>query len=378
MGAAPRERRRRGSGTVYEDPERGGWVASLPVSSAGGKRVRKRARAASRSEALRALERLRERWAPERDAATLTVGEWLDSWLQSVRSTVRPGTYTSYAGHVSLHIAPLLGGIPLRDLRPADVRRLERELLAKKTLRGKGKREDGSPVLLSPNTAARIETTLRIALAAAVREQLVPSNTAVLTGRLPRAERPEVEAMTGVNLSLYIEAFRPTSLGPLVRLIAGSGVRLGEALGLDQVDADPDGRTIRLRKSKTRIRTVPITPDAAQALRDALAKCPVRGDREPLFWSTRRGRDGAQRGRLSGWTVSHAVPDMAEALGLPRITPHGFRHAAATLMVTRGVHMRVVAAQLGHANPAMTARVYAHVVPESQRDAADLLAVKKA
>jgi integrase len=378
MGATAAGRRRRGCGTVYEDPARGGWIASLPVSVQGGKRIRKRARAGSEAEALAALDGLRRRWAPERLAEAITTGEWLASWLDAVRHTVRAGTFTSYSGHVRLHIAPLIGGIPLKDLRPADVRRLERELLVKRTQRGKGKREDGSPVLLSPNTAARVETTLRIALAAAVREQLVPANVAALTGRLPRAERPEIEAMTAVNLSLYIEAFRPTWLGPLVRVIAGSGIRLGEALALDQGDADPDARFIRLRKSKTRIRAVPVSPDAAQALRDAIALCPVRGDREPLFWSPRRGRSGAQRARLSGWTASHAVPEMAVALGLPRITPHGFRHAAATLMVTRGVHMRVVAAQLGHANPALTARVYSHVVPDSQRDAADLLAVKKA
>ena len=42
-----------------------------------------------------------------------------------------------------------------------------------------------------------------------------------------------------------------------------------------------------------------------------------------------------------------------------------WRFSRAALMVAAGVHMRVVAEQLGHANPALTARTYSHVSPES-------------
>lgn len=372
------ERRRRGSGTVYPDPVRGGWVASLPVAVRNGKRVRKRARAGSEAEALLRLDELRLRWAPDREADALTLDDWLGSWLASVRSTVRPATWTSYSGHVEQHIAPLLGGIRLRDLRPADVHRLQRELLAKTARRGGQKPDAEHAHPLSANTVARILTTLRIALAAAVREELVPANVAAMTGKLPRAERPQVEPMTDALLDRYLDAFRETWLGPLVRLLAGSGLRLGEALSLDQGDVEPDARFVRIRRSKTTIRAVPISPDAAEACKAALSACPVRGVREPLFWSPRPRRNGRGRGRLDGGSVSHAVPEIATAAGLPRITPHGFRHGAATLLVSRGAHMRLIAAQLGHANPALTARIYAHVVPESARELGAMLEVRKA
>jgi integrase len=66
---------------------------------------------------------------------------------------------------------------------------------------------------------------------------------------------------------------------------------------------------------------------------------------------------------MRGSSVTHAL---VRAVGL---SPHKLRHGVATIMVAQGVHMRIVAEQLGHRNPALTARVYAHVVPQSQVEA---------
>jgi integrase len=58
----------------------------------------------------------------------------------------------------------------------------------------------------------------------------------------------------------------------------------------------------------------------------------------------------------------HFLPLLKRA-GLSRIRFHDLRHTAATLMIQRGVHIRVVADILGHSDPAITMRVYGHVVP---------------
>jgi integrase len=57
--------------------------------------------------------------------------------------------------------------------------------------------------------------------------------------------------------------------------------------------------------------------------------------------------------------------------GLPVLNFHGLRHSHATVLLQAGVPVRVVAERLGHADPAMTLRVYQHVVPGMQRHAAD-------
>lgn len=373
MVAKEEPRRHRGTGTVYPAPEgEAGWIASLPLGVRNGKRVRKRARAATEKAALAELEKLRRKYASGIDPATETLDVFLEGWLASIEHSVAPTTLAQYRGHVRIHIRPLLGGIEVGRLKPADVRRLIADRLGAKSTKGK------TPKPLSPNTVAHIVTTLRIALQTAVREQAIAQNVAALTGKLPRAELPPVEPMTDAEAQRLVDAFAGHDdvpahwLSPLVRLLAGSGLRLGEALSLNQGDVDPDAGYVRIRKSKTTVRAVPVSLDAREAIRAALAAAPRRGKSEPLFFGPRRNRQG-QRDRLSGYSVSHAVPKVVEAAGLHRLTPHGFRHGAATLMVAKGAHMRVVAAQLGHANPSLTARVYSHVLPESQRDAALLL-----
>ena len=76
--------------------------------------------------------------------------------------------------------------------------------------------------------------------------------------------------------------------------------------------------------------------------------------------------NGQPRGRLAPASASHALPRILEAAGLPKLAPHALRHGHATMLLSEGVPMRVIAEQLGHSNPSLTAKVYAHVVPESQ------------
>lgn len=55
--------------------------------------------------------------------------------------------------------------------------------------------------------------------------------------------------------------------------------------------------------------------------------------------------------------------------GLPHLTFHGLRHAHATLLLTAGVHLKIVSERLGHSNIAITADTYSHVLPGLQEQA---------
>jgi len=50
---------------------------------------------------------------------------------------------------------------------------------------------------------------------------------------------------------------------------------------------------------------------------------------------------------------------------------HDLRHGAASLLLSQGVHPRVVMEMLGHSTIALTMNTYSHVIPELQREAAD-------
>lgn len=321
-----------------------------------GKRLAKRARRNTEREALAELERMRRIYGSGGSPATGTLGSYLDDWYAGW-TDVRDSTRATYETHIRLHIKPLLGGIPLAKLQPPDVRRLIEEM------RRKGK---------APAYVVRVVTTLRVALNAAVAERILMDNPAAHV-KLPRVEREPVRPLTHDEAYAIVEAVEGTWVEPITRLLLGSGIRLGEAIGLDQRDLMLDSAFIRVRRSKTDVRAVPISADAVEALRLALVNAPRRGPDEPVFFGVRKSRH-----RLRRWSVSQALPRLLEPVGLGHITPHQLRHGAATLMLADGVPMRVIAEQLGHRNPALTARVYAHVIPDQQRLAVASLERRKA
>lgn len=161
------------------------------------------------------------------------------------------------------------------------------------------------------------------------------------------------------------EAVRDTFLETLVELLLGSGLRLGEALGLDQ--GDVQGNVVMVRRSKTRKRAVVVSEDAAEALRRHISSEVVRGANEPVFLGPRTGR------RLRESSALHFFQRRLAEEGLPKMRLHDLRHGVASLMVAKGTHMRVVSEQLGHSNPAFTARVYAHISPSQVQEAVNLL-----
>lgn len=266
---------------------------------------------------------------------------------------VSPATMVSYSGHVERHISPLLGGIMVARLQPSDVRRL----IADRLRAG-----------LSAATVGRIVTTLRIALGQAVKDRSLPDNAAAGV-RLPRVIREPVRALTAEQVVKIRDAIRGDQFEAFYVLLMGSGLRAGEACGLDWRDIDFDRRSVFVRKGKTAraVRTVPISAEVVEVLRQHRATAKRVGPREPVFIGPRT------KDRLVPSTVSHAFPRLLEAHGLPRMRVHDLRHGYATRSVARGVHMQVIADNLGHANPAITASTYAHVAPEHRREAADIV-----
>lgn len=343
-----RRRGRRGEGTVY--PSEGKWIARFPLGVINGKRQSKRVRCETKADAERELERLQRIYRQGGDPATGTLGPYLADWLGHQRH-VRPSTLATYETHIRLWITPLLGGIPVVKLQPSDVRRL----IASLERAGK-----------APGYIHLVVRTLSIALNAAVNDRAITDNAARGV-KLPRLDREPVRALTAADAEAILDAVAGSWVERPVRVWLGSGLRRGEVLGLDQRDLLLTEGYVRVRISKTLVRAVPVSADAVYALRDALAAAPRVGPNEPVFFAPRAG------GRLRGDSITHALPRILERAGIGHLTPHALRHGVASLMLAGGAQMRVISEQLGHRNPALTARIYAHVVPESQRAAVGLL-----
>ncbi|MBB5828161.1 integrase/recombinase XerC [Micromonospora carbonacea subsp. aurantiaca] len=151
----------------------------------------------------------------------------------------------------------------------------------------------------------------------------------------------------------------------LLELLYATGVRISEACGLDTADVDHGRRVVRVLGKGARERSVPYGVPAQRALdewlragRPALAG-PGSGDALLL---------GARGGRLHPTTARRVVAGHAEAAGLPRTTPHGLRHSAATHLLEGGADLRAVQELLGHSSLGST-QIYTHVSVERLRAA---------
>lgn len=114
-------------------------------------------------------------------------------------------------------------------------------------------------------------------------------------------------------------------------------------------------------KTQAGMRTVSIPPELSQALHRERARQAERRLRLGEGWQDRSlvfSNDTG--GVLHPSVVAHRLRAASDALGLPRLTPHGLRHLSASLLIAQNVPLPNVSRRLGHGNPGITARIYSH------------------
>ncbi|MBF6613953.1 MAG: site-specific integrase, partial [Chloroflexi bacterium] len=167
-----------------------------------------------------------------------TLGQFLATWLEdSVRPTVRPKTYDSYAQVVRLYIEPELGRVQLGKLTPQQIQHLLNKLLK---------------MGLAPRTVRYCHAILKIALGRAYKWSLVPRNVAQLVDA-PRSRRYEMRSLTPEEARVFLNTVRGDRLEALYSVAIALGLRQGEALGLRWEDVDMDKCTLRVRYALQRI-----------------------------------------------------------------------------------------------------------------------------
>jgi len=166
----------------------------------------------------------------------------------------------------------------------------------------------------------------------------------------------------------------------LTRLAADSGARRGELAALQLTDLDGDVLTITRGTSnevvgptKTgRIRRLTLGPTTAALWRHTVDQWRHRAGEGQRFgpWLFSRRTDHTTR--LSTSCLAHWFAELCAGAGLPDVTLHRLRHTVATILVSQG---DILQAQyrLGHRDAATTLRIYSHVLPLTDRDAAATL-----
>jgi integrase len=362
-----KKRRGNGEGSIFRR-KNGRWVGQYTIYTANGPK-RKTLSGKTRAEVVaRLADAITDREAGlVFDAGNLTLGEYLNRWLvNSVQDSVRRRTYESYLSIVGRHIVPALGRVRLTALTPAHVQALYRAKL-----------DSG----LSPTTVEHIHTTLHRALGQAVRWGMVPRNVSDAVD-VPKRNSPEIRPLTPQQARALLAAAQGDPYEALYVLALTTGMRQGELLGLRWEDVDLGRAVVHIRqtlitgyskqtfgKPKTAHgrRSIKITPGTVDTLtrhRERQRAAGLYLD-SGLVFCNRVGSPVHPK----NLTDRHFRPLLRRA-GLPPIRFHDLRHTAATLLLSRNVHPKVVQELLGHANISITLDTYSHVLPAMQDGAA--------
>jgi len=249
-----------------------------------------------------------------------------------------------------------------------------------------GRRRKGSePRPLSAKTVRGMAGLISAALNDAVRLGLIRSSPAGAV-KLPPAESKERRSLSPEELERYFAAAAGHWIEPILRLAAATGMRRGELLALTWQDVDFSAGTItisksleqtraglRIKETKTRTtRVIRIGPSAVEALR---LQRSLQDE-----WRRELGSDYRDHGLvfsapdggfLKPDTTTAEACRVAARAGLKGGGLHALRHTHGSMLLSAGLPLPAVSKRLGHANPNITAAVYAHALPSDEERAAE-------
>ena len=174
----------------------------------------------------------------------------------------------------------------------------------------------------------------------------------------------------------------------LFRLLAYSGMRVGECLALTWHDLDFKNNTIAINKTlattekgfeiqtpktKASIREISLDNETIQILkswqleqRKQLLKVGINAmDSKQLIFSNNKNDF------IGNSTIRKYLKQISKKAGIHLITSHGFRHTHATLLFASGMDIKQVQARLGHSKVQTTLDIYTHTMKEKQDEIGD-------
>ena len=291
-------------------------------------------------------------------ATNLALAEVALEWLAVQRHRVeigdlRPRTLDIYEQGLRLHVLPELGERRVRAIQADDLVAWHRRR------QGEGWSADSIHAWWTP---------LRLVLSHGVRLGHVQSNPAdkLMAHERPKAGQSRKRFLSRREMRRLL-AVTPTHYRLAVATGLFAGLRLGEVLGLTWDDVDIAGGVLRVRaqldrkgnrqelKTTAGRREVILVPSLAKELRRYRLSSPHSHGHDLVFTSS------------SGRTIGHrnlsrrGLGKGCERAGLSGVTFHALRHTFASVLIAQGEDPVFVSRQLGHANPAITLRVYSHL-----------------
>ncbi len=305
-----------------------------------------------------------------------TVGQYLASWLDVVKHQLEPGTFRRYRNFVQGHIIPVLGKVSLSKLTAQQVQNLYAKVLDKG---------------LSTTTVHHLHGAFHKALSDALKLGLVQRNVTEMVSP-PRRRHTEMMTLSKEQARALLAAVHDDRFEAVYVLALSTGMREGELFALRWQDVDLDVGILSVRGTikegekgffigKTKTANSRRQIDLSTNVVAALRRHRKRQDKEKELLG--EAWDSTLDLLFPNTVGNSMIPDhfvkrhfkrKLKEVGLsPEIRFHDLRHTAASLLLKEGVNVKVVSEMLGHADVSITLRIYAHVLPSMQKDAASVM-----
>lgn len=375
------------SGSVSHNPS-GTWRAQVTLPSLPGakpKRLTKSFRVRKDAEAWIRNQLNEVDAGLTSENHNINLEEYSARWLEMKRHRVRIRTFDDYQRYCTKYIIPDLGSLTLRMVRPLRINQYYSKLL-----------ENGS----GATTVSYIHRVLRSIFSDAQRDGIINFNPCS-DASPPRVRKSRnAEAMSRREAMEFLRLAEQNYKAYLIlfRVALGTGMRLGELLGLtwravdfskgaisvfQQIPArhvKGEKRVPDSPKTDFGIRTLPLGSTLLKHLEvyrlAQQAQISLAGSAWQTFDYVFTSSIGTP---LQPGLLQKSAKNIFRMMGLPdSFTFHNLRHTAASIMLNGNMSLVEVSRYLGHSSPAITAQIYAHLIPgglEKARDIQDGLLV---
>jgi integrase len=294
-----------------------------------------------------------------------TLRSFSEEWEQHVGVTLKPSTLRAIKSHLRTHILPRIGDLPLTGCTTKNIQ----AFISGLAVTG-----------LARKTIENVLTSLHSLLGTAKKWDYIPTVFEHSALYLPEeGEQKEARFFDAEQVRRIIGASKEP-FATMYAVLACTGVRAGECLGLQVTDLDFDKRLIKIRrtldaytrkthapKSKASSGDLPMPDNLARRLRNYLAHH-WRKNAAGWLFCNRRGNPYARD------KVAYKLQATLRELGIEKAGLHAFRHMAASELLESGAAPSVVQKQMRHADSRITLQTYAHVIGDAQRRAVESLA----
>jgi integrase len=291
--------------------------------------------------------------------SNLTISEWLDIWFDTHKNDWKITSLLQRKNAIKYQMKPLLGKYKLADLDKTTYKRVYINELLKK---------------YEPSTVRLFHRLFKVAINAAVDSEIIPRNrfTKII---IQGSEEINDNFLTAQELRTFLAAAKQLeniTNYTIILLLAYTGLRKGEALGLSWNNVDFEKKTItvertrdkngaRTPKTKNSYRTVLIDDKLIQQLilyrtwckQTMLSFGKHLSENDFIFISYQTGTPTGEN------TLKYSFDRIIKKTGLKSITPHGLRHTHATVLIAQKQPVNVIAERLGN-TPQMIWDTYGH------------------